>query len=248
MAGWWNKKRKKLALRLGITVVALAVVGYVMWLVTPQSAQGVPLAAAKTIATVAYSDQSQAIVLTPSIPATKALLFYPDARIDSAAYAYKLSAIAEQGVAIVIAKPIAHFALVDLTSVASYKSLLPNITQWFVGGHSLGGVKACQTAGDAQNGFKGLVLFAAYCNNDLSKANIKALSIIGSADQQTTQEQIDQNKLHMPAQTTYQTINGLNHAGFGNYGAQSGDDQMTINDDDARDQIAQFVARFVGMQ
>lgn len=248
MTGWWNKKRKKTAITICAGLVVVAALGYVVWLLTPQSAQSAPLSAAKALSTVVYNDAPQAITLTPTLAPQKALLFYPGARIDPAAYAYKLSAVAEQGVAVVIAKPVAHFALLDSTSIASYEALLPDVQQWYVGGHSLGGVKACQVAGDAQNNFKGLVLLAAYCSNDLSKTSIKALSIGGGNDQLTTQQQITNNKSLMPAQTTYQTVNGLNHAGFGDYGAQSGDGQMTINNDDARYQIAQTIAKFMGVQ
>jgi len=245
MAGWWTKKRKKSAIKVGISIVAVAIVGYVVWLLIPQNAQAVPLANTKVLPTVMYTDKPQAIVMTPALPPTTAILFYPGARIDPAAYAYKLSAIVQQGAAVIIAKPLFHFALLDATSAATYKSLLPNVANWYVAGHSVGGVKACQMANDGD--FKGLILFGAYCSNDLSKAKIAALSVAGANDQLSTTQQIDKNKSLLPTTTVYRTIIGLNHAGFGNYGSQAGDGTLAINDDDARQQIAQAVTNFLGL-
>lgn len=53
-------------------------------------------------------------------------------------------------------------AFFELRPLSAFTDLAPEIDTWIVGGHSLGGVRSCQLAGDAD----ALALFASYCAND----------------------------------------------------------------------------------
>jgi predicted dienelactone hydrolase len=111
---------------------------------------------------------------------------------------------------------------------------------WAVGGHSLGGVKACQLAGDAGR----LVLFASYCATDISDTSIGVLSIAGSEDGLSTPQKIADNRHLLPADAQLVEIAGASHSSFGDYGLQPGDGTPTISDDDMIQQITDAAAQF----
>jgi len=73
--------------------------------------------------------------------------------------------------------------------------------------------------------FEGLILLAAYPanNTNLSGWNAKVVSLRGSNDLLTTQEDIDGSKDRLPLSTEYILIEGGNHANFGSYGVQKDD-------------------------
>ena len=105
------------------------------------------------------------------------LVFIPGAKVDPLAYAATLVGSVEEGATVVITKPTLNLAFFDFRPCRLHRSR-PEVDDWSVGGHSLGGVRACQLA----EGTDGLVLFGSYCANDLSESGLAALSISGSED------------------------------------------------------------------
>jgi pimeloyl-ACP methyl ester carboxylesterase len=97
---------------------------------------------------------------------------------------------------------------------------------WIVGGHSLGGVRACQLATDAD----ALALFGSYCANDLSQSGVPAISIAGSEDGLSTPAKIADARHLLPQDATMIEVPGASHSSFGDYGPQPGDGTPTISD------------------
>ena len=224
-------------------VLLLAVVGFVIWAnVGVMAAEPEALAAVRDDAAVTLTDEGAAWVLAPSSgDSDTGLVFIPGAKVDPLAYAATLVGVVEDGVTVVITKPPLNLAFFDFRPLTEYTALAPEVPDWFVGGHSLGGVRACQLA----EGTDGLVLFASYCATDLSEADLAALSISGSEDGLSTPEKIDENAHLLPADTVFVVIEGGNHAGFGAYGPQPGDGRATIPDADIRAQITDALAPFL---
>lgn len=238
-------KRTKIIVIAAMAVPVVLCIGFVAYYNIPVKAEQKELAAARNMTTVRYTDTASAIILAPLTSAKKGMLLYPGGRIDPAAYAYKMAAIAQSGVVVVIAKPPLHLAPLDWRSPSHYTNMVPSITDWYVAGHSVGGVRACQVAGEG-NQCKGLILFAAYCASTISASGMPVLSIGGDQDKLTTPDDINKNKHLLPTTTQYESVGGLNHAGFGDYGSQDGDGNMTLTDIQARDAITHYVTRFVG--
>ena len=143
------------------------------------AAEPEPLAAVKADPAIAITDDSAAIVLAPVEGETgDGLVFIPGAKVDPWAYAAKLSGIVESGTTVVITKPWLNLAFFDLRPLDAFTSLAPDVDTWAVGGHSLGGVPACQLTESAQ----ALILFASYCANDLSTSGLPVLSLAGDLD------------------------------------------------------------------
>jgi dienelactone hydrolase len=106
----------------------------------------------------------------------------------------------------------------------------PEINQWVIGGHSLGGVMAARYASQNPDKVEGLALWAAYpaADNDLRKSGITVTSIYATLDGLTTLEDIEASRNLLPLDTLWVEIEGGNHAQFGDYGAQSGDREARI--------------------
>jgi hypothetical protein len=195
---------------------------------------------------ITVTSNSDWIVLAPREGASgTGLVFIPGAKVDPYAYMYKLSGIVQKtGATVVITKPTLNLAFFDQRPLDFFTAAVPKIHTWFVGGHSLGGVRACQLAEGKD--VAGLVLFGSYCANDLSKTSLKVLSISGSRDGLTTPQKVEDNAHLLPADTTFDVIKGANHASFGDYGHQDGDGTATVSSSEVRREITKALAGVLG--
>ena len=77
----------------------------------------------------------------------------------------------------------------------------------------------------------GLVLWASYPaeSNDLSARDVAVVSVYGSRDGLATPEKVTASEDLLPPETRWVEIEGGNHAQFGWYGAQNGDNPATIS-------------------
>ncbi len=171
-----------------------------------------------------------------------ALVFFPGAKVQTEAYAPLMRRIAEGGVDCVLVDPPLRMAIFG---VSQGKQALDELEyeHWVVGGHSLGGVAAGSLAADAGEKVEGLVLLASYPTAELDP-DLALLSIYGSEDSVLEAGAYDDGKAFWPAGARELVIEGGNHAGFGDYGAQSGDGTATITAQDQQGQTAQAVIDF----
>ncbi len=228
-----------------LALLALVVLGFLIWAnVGVMQAEPGPLAAVETDPTITIVDVPEAVVLSPSTGgSTRGLVFIPGAKVEADAYVANLSGIVASGVTVVITKPTLHLAFFDLRPLSTFTGLAPGVEEWFVGGHSLGGVKACRFAEDP--GVRGLVLFGSYCANDLSASDLPVLSLSGSDDGLSTPAKIKDAAVRLPADTEFVQIEGANHARFGDYGVQSGDRTATISGEEMRSHITEDLEPFL---
>ncbi|GCE49968.1 alpha/beta hydrolase [Thermosporothrix hazakensis] len=219
-----------LFLLLGVTIAL------VIWL-RPYAASADAMAALHTTPGVTVTQNDEMISFLPSTRARVGLIFYPGAKVDPAAYAITMHALAEDGYATFILKMPLNIALLAENRADDVIAAHPEIAVWAVGGHSLGGVAASDYA--ANHGkIRGLLLFASYPNGDLShRSHLQVLSVSGSHDGLATPDKIAAAKHLLPVTTRYIVIQGGIHSYFGDYGVQDGDGQPTITRSQARTQI-----------
>lgn len=159
-------------------------------------------------------------------------VFYPGGLVDPHSYIETLSRFAVSGIGhkVIIVKMPGNLAVFDRIQGAYMFEDFPTIKQWVIGGHSLGGVMACTAVNKYPDYFVGLVLMAAYPqdNNDLSEWQGKVLSLAGEFDGILDDGIIQAKEIFLPANTTYFTISGGNHSNFGKYGLQKGDNPGSI--------------------
>jgi dienelactone hydrolase len=182
------------------------------------------------------------LVFTPTdVQPTTGLIFYPGGRVDYRAYAPAARQIAAEGYLVVIVPMPLNLAVLDAAAAAEVIAAYPDVEHWVLAGHSLGGAMAANFASQNPNQVDGLALWAAYPaeSDDLSASNLPVTSIYGTLDGLSTGEKIDASRSLLPADTTWVPISGGNHAQFGWYGDQSGDNPAEIS---RQDQQAQIVA------
>jgi pimeloyl-ACP methyl ester carboxylesterase len=178
---------------------------------------------------------------------TTGFIFYPGGHVDYRAYAPLARAIAERGYLVAIPPMPLNLAVLDPAAAKDIMTAHPEITAWAVGGHSLGGAMAANYAWSSPGAAQGLVLIASYPakNNDLSQAPIDVISIYGTRDGLATKEKIDASRKLLPADTSWVPINGGDHAQFGWYGEQPGDNPADISRAEQQIQVAEAVSSFL---
>ncbi len=121
----------------------------------------------------------------------------------------------------------------------------PEITDWYIGGHSLGGAIAASYAAKHSDNYTGLILLAAYSTKDLTGTALRVLSIYGSEDGVLNRDSYEKDQKNLPANFTEVVIDGGCHAQFGSYGAQKGDGTPTISDEEQIQQTATCISKFI---
>ncbi|TDN87840.1 alpha/beta hydrolase family protein [Microbacterium sp. BK668] len=224
---------------IGALVLA-AVLAIVIWSqVGVSQAEPGPLAAVQADDRIVISDEPDGIIMSPADGGSEVgLVFIPGGKIDPWAYVARLSGlVTEENMTVVITKPWLNLAFFDLRPLGSFTTLVPGVEEWMVGGHSLGGVRSCSLATQAD----ALVLFASYCARDLSEWDQPVLSIAGSEDGLSTPEKIDDARHLLPPDAALVEIQGASHSSFGDYGPQAGDGTPTISDEEMTAEITRLV-------
>ncbi len=169
-----------------------------------------------------------------------ALIFYPGGKVEYTSYLPLLSEISSRGVDCYLVEMPLNIAFLgansadDIISNSSYD-------HYFIAGHSLGGVSASSYVNET-NKTDGVILLAAYPTKEMHKP---VLSIYGSNDGVLNMEKYDDAKSLMKDNFTESIIDGANHAQFGNYGNQSGDNPSNITSKDQQKQCADEIIKFI---
>lgn len=161
--------------------------------------------------------------------ATTGIIFYPGGKVDHNAYRPLMAALARKGVLCVLVEMPFRLAVFDINAADGIREQFPQIENWYVGGHSLGGSMAASYLSDHTDEYEGLILLAAYSTSDLSDSDLNVISIYGSEDKVLNKEKYNENKANLPNGFTEIILEGGNHAQFGLYGHQDGDGTPTIS-------------------
>lgn len=223
-------------------VLALLVGGFIAWTqIGVMQADPEQRAAVQENSAITVTDAEEGIVLSPADgESDTGLVFIPGAKVDPWAYAAILQGLAEDGTTVVITRPWLNLAFFDPRGLDAFTSAASDVSVWGVGGHSLGGVRACQLSADTD----ALVLFASYCANDLSDSGLPVLSLAGSEDGLSTPEKVADARDQLPADAEMVEIEGAAHASFGDYGVQSGDGTPTISTEEMHAEVTQLTTDF----
>ena len=170
-----------------------------------------------------------------------ALIFYPGAKVDPEAYFPLMKKIAERGIDCFIVKPPFRMAILDADAAGRIMDKY-RYKHWIVSGHSMGGVAAASFSSKAPDRVDGLVLLAAYPNQQTDKG-IRLLSVYGSEDKVLDRDQYNNSRSLFPPDSCEVVINGGNHSGFGNYGEQRGDGTALISRKKQQEQTADAIAK-----
>jgi len=163
--------------------------------------------------------------------ATKGFIFYPGGKVECAAYQPLMAACAQEGILCVLVEMPFNLAVLDINAAAGIQEQYPEIEKWYIGGHSLGGSMAASHLAEHIDDYAGLILLGSYSTADLSETNLDVLSVYGSEDKVMNRDKYDEYKANLPGDFTEVVIEGGCHAYFGIYGAQEGDGEPAVSNE-----------------
>src|SRR5574344_769153 len=168
------------------------------------------------------------------------MIFYPGGKVDYKAYAPLMKTIAQKGFLCVLVKMPCNLAVFNINGADGIASNFPNVKEWYIGGHSLGGAMASEYAArfnersikKGEQPLRGLILLGAYSVKDLKDKNISVLTMYGSEDGVLNKVQFEKCKKNLPDNAWTVVIPGGSHAYFGMYGYQKGDGIAIISNEE----------------
>ena len=185
-------------------------------------------------------------------------IFYPGGLVSYQAYLPLMIKCAKSGICCFIIKMPSDFAILNMNAAYRVQKRYPQITNWYIGGHSLGGAMSASYVASHTQDFAGLILLAAYSTSDISDSSLKVLSVYGTNDGVLNMENYAKYKTNLPNATStnpnsnggYLTeivIEGGNHAQYASYGAQSGDGEATITEEEQQTITANAIVNLISV-
>lgn len=169
------------------------------------------------------------------------VILYPGALVSPEAYAPLALEIAEQGYPVFIVRMPMNLAVLAPQQGSKILALHPEIDNWVVGGHSLGGAMAPEFA-EQEDSVKGVYFLAAYpAGGDLRDAGTQVASFWGSDDGVADLDKVKSAAEFYPEDAVMREIEGGNHAGFGDYGFQKGDNPAEITNTEQMHKAAEGI-------
>lgn len=163
------------------------------------------------------------------------LIFYPGGKVEAIAYAPFLKALSDKGVTCVLVKMPFNLAVFNINAADSVIKKFPEVTKWYLGGHSLGGAMASSYVNKNSSMLQGLILLGAYPIND---STIPTIAIYGSED-----IMLDKSKL-TTVKNKLELVGG-NHAHIGNYGEQKDDGTATMPREEQQSKTVEAILNFI---
>ena len=164
--------------------------------------------------------------------------------MEHTAYAPLLRACAEQGLLCALVRMPGNLAVLDANAADGLQEKYPEITTWYIAGHSLGGAMAANYVAAHSDEYSGLILLAAYSTKDLNQTPLRVLSIYGSEDGVMNRESYQKNWANLPTDTAEVILEGGCHAQFGSYGSQDGNGTPTISGEEQIRQTVEAIVAF----
>jgi hypothetical protein len=240
-----SKLKKWLWLLLLLPVVAVG--GFVVWAERTPAPMPEALSALEPDSTMQVTTDRWLAFHPADEEVQAGLILYPGGRVDHRSYAPAAREIAARGYLVVIVPMPLNLAVFAPNAADEVMQAFPNVSVWAMGGHSLGGAMAARYAYGHPSRVQGLVLWAAYpdASSDLSDHDLEVTSISGTLDGLATPEKIAASRPLLPPDTAWVIIEGGNHAQFGWYGPQSGDNPAAITREEQQRQIVQATLRLL---
>lgn len=239
------KKRTRIVLSVCLAVLLMIGIGSYTYVSDYYHADETALEAMAYQTDSVQTEQDGDIIWFVPEDLTAGLIFYPGGKVENTAYAPLLRACAEQGILCALVRMPGNLAVLDANAADGLQQEHPEVTTWYIAGHSLGGAMASNYAAAHSEDFDGLILLAAYSTKDLTGTTLRALSVYGSEDGVMNRESYEKNWSNLPADTSEVVLDGGCHAQFGSYGPQDGDGIPTISGEEQIRQTVEAIAAFV---
>lgn len=226
-------KRRYIVLLTVVSIVIAAVLGFLSWTAFYYHADDTAVSFAQNDSTLINEGS---LTILPEEDSSRAVIFYPGAKVEAIAYLPILEQIREEAhvTCILVHMPL-NLAFFNVNAADQIIEDFPDIKTWYLAGHSLGGAMASSYAAKHQDKLQGLILMGAYIYGDYPAE--KALTIYGSLNTQV------EAKINYTENVV--RIEGGNHAQFGNYGKQKGDADAAISAAQQQKEAVEAITSFI---
>jgi hypothetical protein len=226
-------KRRYIVLLTVVSIVIAAVLGFLSWTAFYYHADDTAVSFAQNDSTLINEGS---LTILPEEDSSRAVIFYPGAKVEAIAYLPILEQIREEAhvTCILVHMPL-NLAFFNVNAADQIIEDFPDIKTWYLAGHSLGGAMASSYAAKHQDKLQGLILMGAYIYGDYPAE--KALTIYGSLNTQV------EAKINYTENVV--RIEGGNHAQFGNYGKQKGDADAVISAAQQQKEAVEAITSFI---
>lgn len=239
-----HKKRKNLWIILGVLILLVGV-GTFGYLSDAYEPQKTAIEALKSTNDVTVIEGDDYISFEPTENETNSgLIFYQGGKVEEEAYAPLMKNLAEKGISVYLVRMPFNLAVFNSDAAEEIVTDHEEINNWYLSGHSLGGVMASSFVEKQPEEFKGLIFLASYPAGDFSAISIDTLSIHGSNDEVLNEEAYFEAFGSLPKGKAA-VIEGGNHAQFGNYGHQKGDGTATISVEEQQEVTVDGIIKFI---
>ncbi|MGI9344010.1 MAG: alpha/beta hydrolase [Gammaproteobacteria bacterium] len=204
-----------------IVIVPLAAFGFLVYSTEARRADPMDEALAALVSddTIAVEIDDWIVMRPVTAEPTAGLILYPGANCDVRGYAKVLKEIAAAGYLVVAVAMPFDFSIFAPNSANAVRDAFPEISDWVIAGHSMGGAMAAQYAFDHQDDLAGLILWDSYPPgpSNLSDAQLPVVHI-HRATPEGRSSQVFADKRHLiPTDSTWVPIPGANHMNFGSF-------------------------------
>ena len=222
-------------------------ISFTIWLVYSSQSHGVSNSLLESNTKVSVKINEHYFLFEPKQKFDKVFIFYPGAMVDPKAYVPLCRKISENGIKVFLIKMPWRLAS-NGYELPKQLSLLADKTKTYIlAGHSQGGKMAAQFVKENPNLIDKLILIGTTHPRDISLADFKIpiLKIYGSNDGVADEGTIFKNKKELPVNTKFVKIEGANHAQFGYYGFQLGDNSAAISREQQQAQTLKIIMEFI---
>ncbi|MDP3387206.1 MAG: alpha/beta hydrolase [Eubacteriales bacterium] len=228
-----------------LLIAFLAFVGFFIYTLDYYRADDVALSALVASQNTLIEVENSLVTFKPEESSGVGIIFYPGGKVEHIAYAPLCSELAQNNSHVFLVKMPFNLAVFDINRADVIIDANPEITRWYIAGHSLGGAMASQYTSENSQRIEGVILLGAYASGDLSKTDSQMLSVYGSEDKILNQDSFTKTQTNNPPRTIYHEIAGGNHAYFGSYGEQKGDGSALINPEKQRSETVKTIMAFI---
>ncbi|MBQ8663714.1 MAG: alpha/beta hydrolase [Eubacterium sp.] len=172
------------------------------------------------------------------------VIFYPGAKVEYTAYLPLFYELAAQGVDSYIVKMPGNLAFFGVNKAEKIMEMY-DYDSYYLAGHSLGGAMGASFASDHLDALDGMIFLASYPTKSLAAEDFEVLSIYGSEDTVLNMEKVVEGRQYMPEAYTEICIEGGNHAQFGDYGFQKGDQPAFIEREEQQKQTVEAMLALI---
>lgn len=221
------------------------------WLLIPSAVDDALFAAVQADPDLVVTDHDEYVALTPAHHRVdRGVVFYPGSRADAAAYLPTWAPIVEgTGIAVFVAKMPLGLSVLDDDAAEAVLAAEPGIREWWVGGHSMGGITATRyLAEHPRVDVEGVILWAAFPDRDVSltaRAGLRVLTVTGERDGIVSTGEVRRHQRRLPVEARLVEIEGMEHGQFGSYDSTFGEGNPAISDEVATERLGTVTSTFL---